>query len=158
MTMAGFTRKYVILRPLTGSAGGFIRLEMKQGRLCAAVRVNQLPCASLRVLLLCGTPSTGAVIDLGAMYPVQKNQASLYRDDLPQRYADCHTAVVCRDWPDPQLLLYGWLISRPPCTLWQLQETIAQYLSVPAKDGIPPEHTPPYPDTTRLPLCMVLRR
>ena len=153
----GFTRQYVILRPRQGSAGGFIRLETKQGRLCVAVRCNQMPASALRVLLLSGDPHTGAVLDLGLMHDTGKRQASLYREDLPGSYAGCHTAVICTDWPDPQLILYGWLTPHPACTLWQLQEAVEKYLCVPVQDSL---HTPRIARalTEHLPLCMVLRQ
>ena len=100
---------------------------------------------------------TGAVIDLGVMHAAGRHQASLYRDDLPGHYAACHTAVVCTDWPDPQLVLYGWLTPRPAYTLWQLQAALERYLSVPVQDSLHTTRTA-HALTEHLPLCMVLRK
>ena len=136
MSTPAFARQYVILRPFRGSAGGFIRMEAQPDHLCITVRGNQLPAAPLRVLLLCGSASTGAVIDLGLMQPCTRRQAMLYRDDLSLACTACHTAAVCTDWPDPQLVLYGCLSSRPACAAWQLQERIQRYLAVPAADTL----------------------
>lgn len=156
MSKAPFTRQYVIMRPIRGSSGGFTRFEMKQGRISAVIRLTQISASSLRVLLLSGDPATGAVIDLGLMRMSPRRQASLYREDLPAECAACHTVAVCTDWPDAQLLLYGYLTQRPACTLWQLQETVQRYLRVPLKDGALPEPIQPEEPSRPLPLCMLL--
>lgn len=156
MQKAAFARQYVMLRPVSGCAGGFIRLEMKQGHMAASVRATQVADDSLRVLMLSGDAATGAVMDLGLMRPCAHRQASLFRENLPAGYAACHTVAVCSDWPDAQLLLYGWLTAKPACTLWQLQERVHQYLSVPAKDGILPSPLPVTPTPRAPALCMLL--
>lgn len=157
MSQAAFTRQYVILRPVSGCAGGFVRLEAKQGRRCIAVRVTQAPAGNLRLLLLAGPADTGAVTDLGLMRLSPRRQASLYREDLPSSCLSCHTAVICTDWPDAQVVLYGYLTPKPALTHWQLQEAVQAYLSVPARDCVLPEPAEIVQEPPRLTLCMLLR-
>lgn len=159
MQQAAFARQYVILRPVSGSAGGFLRLEMHHGRISACIRATQIPGIPLRALLLAGDPATGAVIDLGLLHPDAHRQAHLCRDELPSGYSACHTVVICTDWPDAALVLHGSLTPRPACTLWQLQESIRQYLSVPARGAVlPAPAVPPKPDHPAPALCMLLPR
>lgn len=159
MQQAAFARQYVILRPTSGSAGGFLRLEMHHGRMTACIRATQIPAVPLRALLLSGDPATGAVIDLGLLHPAAHRQAGLYRDELPASCMACHTVVICTDWPDAQLLLHGSMTPRPVCPLWQLQEIIRQYLSVPARGAVLPAlAAPPKPSYPPPVLCMLLPR
>lgn len=159
MQQAAFARQYVILRPVSGSAGGFLRLEMHHGHMSACIRATQIPAVPLRALLLSGDPATGAVIDLGLLHPAAHHQAGLYRDDLPAACGSCHTAVICTDWPDAHLVLYGSMTPRPFGPLWQLQEIIRQYLSVPARDAVlPAPAAMPKPELPPPALCMLLPR
>ncbi len=140
-----FARQYVMLRPAQGSAGGFARLENRRGRGCVTIQVNQVAAKALRALLLSGDIESGAVMDLGLMTLSDRRQGSLYREGLPASYAACHTLMLCTDWPEPRLVLYGWLTPTPACTLWQLQEALRHYLTVPARDTETPEPLPPPP-------------
>ena len=154
MQKTPFSRQDVILRPTSGSAGGFVRLETQHGRGSIVIRASQLEAGPLRALLLHGNTATGAVIDLGVMQPAGRRQFSLCREGIPSAPGLFHTVVVCSDWPDPQVLLYGWLTPRPVCTLRDMQEALRRHLAVPAGDTA--QIAPPASGLSRLPLCMLL--
>lgn len=141
MTRETFTRLYIMLRPACGHASGFARLECQRGRGRMTIRATQLTggCAALRVLLLSGDAESGSVLDLGLMQITERGQGALRAENIalsgvgtPCGY---HTLILATDWPDARLMLYGWLVDPPACTLWQLQEALRHYLSVPAKDS-----------------------
>lgn len=136
-----FTRLYIMLRPACGHASGFARLECQRGRGRMTIRTAQLPgaCTALRVLLLSGDADSGSVLDLGLMQLSGRRQGVMRAENIalpsvgtPHGY---HTLILATDWPDAQLMLYGWLSDLPACTMWQLQETVRHYLSVPARDS-----------------------
>lgn len=136
MMQKGFQRRYILLRPAGGQASGFARMECQRGRGRLSIHASGLPEKPLRALLLCGDAQTGAVLDLGLMHPTGGQQAALCRDHIGLQ-GGYQALVLATDWPDAQLLLYGWLHSRPGCTLWQMQEAVQRYLAYPAMDSAP---------------------
>lgn len=126
-------RRYVLLRPREGNHAGYARLELRHGRGTVSLRVT-LPGTEgpVRALLLSGDAATGSTLDLGAVRPDSLGHAQLYRDNLPLPggFSLYHTLAVASDWPHPGLMLYGPLGPRIP-PLWQLEEAVARYLSVP---------------------------
>ncbi|MGN0747673.1 MAG: hypothetical protein ACI4ML_13415 [Aristaeellaceae bacterium] len=160
MQKAAFRRQYVILRPLAGCAGGFARLETRQGRGCVTIQVNQVAQSSLRALLMGGSGRTSGMLDLGLMHITAQGRGALYREGLPAGYAACHTVLLCSDWPEPRLQLYGCLTSAPACSPGEMQAALEAYLSVPARDTVLPEpsslHAVPQPSALApeaRPLC-----
>lgn len=156
MQKTPFQRMYILLRPAGGQASGFARMESQRGRGRLNIHAANLPDAPIRAMLLSGDEKTGAVLDLGLMHPTGKHQAALCRDNIALQ-GGYHVLVLATDWPGAQLLLYGWLRSRPSTTLWQMQETVRHYLAVPAADSAPapvemPEKQP------RRPVLMLRRR
>lgn len=160
MQASAFRRQYVILRPMQGCAGGFARLETRQGRGCVTIQVNQAVQSTLRALLMGGSGRSCALLDLGLMHLSPQGRGALYREGLPAGYAACHTVLLCSDWPEPRLQLYGHLTSTPVCSLGEMQEAVRQYLSVPAGDTVlpvpaapsaMPQSAPPAPEAR--PLC-----
>ena len=143
MQKAAFRRQYVILRPMQGCAGGFARLETRQGRGCVTIQVNQAVPSTLRALLMGGAGRSCAMIDLGLMHLSPQGRGALYREGLPAGYAACHTVMLCSDWPEPRLQLYGYLTATPACSPGEMQESLRQYLSVPARDTELPEPSSP---------------
>lgn len=136
--MQEFTRLYVMLRPVRGTGCGYARLEGqgRQGRM--SLHLSQLPqgLPMLRALLLSGDVATGAVLDAGAMQPSPGGRAFLRAEPmlLPEGTSlrDFHTLAVCTDWPDAQLILSGALDEQQSPPVWQLQEAVRHYLTVPA--------------------------
>lgn len=148
-----FQRMYVMLRPAQGQGSGFARVEMQRSRARMTIHANCLPGCPVRALLLAGEGERGAALDLGLMHSVEKCQSVLCRDNIAL-HGGYHTLVLVTDWPQGQLLFYGWLRKQPCCTLWQLQETVSRYLAYPASDSAPaPLETPqptPRPSVLRL--------
>lgn len=142
MQQTDFSRQYVILRPLRGCAGGFARLETRQGQSCMALQIHHAPLPRLRVMMMSGTGPAGALVDLGVLTANARGQASMFVSRLPQDCSACHTLLLCSDWPDAQLQLYGCITPSPVCTLWQLQDALRGYLSVPAPDTALPDPLP----------------
>ena len=99
MQASVFRRQYVILRPMQGCAGGFARLETRQGRGCVTIQVNQAVQSTLRALLMGGAGRSCAMLDLGLMHLSPQGRGALYREGLPAGYAACHTVLLCSDWP-----------------------------------------------------------
>ncbi|MGN0779121.1 MAG: hypothetical protein ACI4MJ_08245 [Aristaeellaceae bacterium] len=145
MQKAAFRRQYVILRPTQGCAGGFARLESHQGRGCITIQVNQVEEPALRALLMGGTGPDAALLDLGVMPITAQGRGAMYRDGLTAEYTGCHTLLICRDWPEPHVLLCGYLTAAPACPLQTMQESVADYLAVPAGDTVLPAAAPPAP-------------
>ncbi|MBE5803891.1 MAG: hypothetical protein E7316_05205 [Clostridiales bacterium] len=136
MYNAPFQRMYVLLRPAAGQVSGFARVESQRGRGRLSIHAGHLPDVPVRALLLAGEDQNGAVLDLGLLRPTEKHQAALCRDNIAL-HGGYHTLALVTDWPRARLLLYGWLRKQPCCTLWQMQETVARYLAVPAADSAP---------------------
>ncbi|MGN1019922.1 MAG: hypothetical protein ACI4O7_06085 [Aristaeellaceae bacterium] len=155
MQQAAFRRQYVILRPLQGYAGGFARLETRQGRGCVTIQVNQVTQSVLRALLMGGSGRTCAMIDLGLMHLSPQGRGALYREDLPAGYAACHTVLLCSDWPEPRVQLCGYLTGAPVCSPGEMQEAVRQYLALPCRDtALPKPSSPPArPAPEPRPLC-----
>lgn len=136
--MQEFTRLYVMLRPVRGTGCGYARLEGqgRQGRM--SLHLSQLPqgLPMLRALLLSGDVATGAVLDAGVLPPSPSGRAFLRAEPmlLPEGTSlrDFHTLAVCADWPEARLILSGALDEQQSPPLWQLQEAVRQYLTVPA--------------------------
>lgn len=154
-------RRYIILRPAQGHAAGFARLEGQHGRGRMAIHAQQVAgkATALRALLLSGDEQTGAVLDLGLMPLDGRRQGHLQCVHLPLSrmgtQGGYHTLVLTGDWPDPKLQLYGWLTEQPQCTLWQMQQAAARYLSLPARDSAPsPAEAPPPPPADKSVLAL----
>lgn len=154
MQQHAFSRVYVLLRPARGAGCGFARLESqgKAGRV--VLHVSQLPpeCRALRILLLSGDAATGAVIDLGLMRVTADGQGRLNRDAVAFPTAEgvraFHSLLLATDWPDGDLMLYGTLVVPPPYPLWQLEDALHRYLTVPPTGQVQaqPEHPAPQPE------------
>ncbi len=138
---------------MQGCAGGFARLETRQGRGCITIQVNQAVQSALRALLMGGSGRSCAMLDLGLIHLSPQGRGALYREGLPAGYAACHTVLLCSDWPEPRLQLYGCLTTRPVCSPGEMQEAVRQYLSVPAGDTALPEPSSPPPPPPARPLC-----
>lgn len=136
MQGSSFRRMYVLLRPAAGQGNGFARVESQRGRGRVSIHASHLPAEPVRALLLAGDGETGAVLDLGLVNQAEKHQAVLCREDVSLQ--GWHTLALATDWPGAQLLLYGWLRREPCCTLWQMQQAVQRYLSLPAGE-VPPE-------------------
>ena len=132
-----FVRLYVILRPLRGLGCGYARMEVQGPRGRISLHLSQLPQGTpmLRALLLSGEAETGAVVDLGALQPSPGGHGFLRAEPLllPEgtQLTDFHSLAVCTDWPEAQLLLTGAMDEKHPRPLWQLQEAVRHYLTVP---------------------------
>ena len=124
-----FNRMYIILRPAEGHGTGFARLEGIRGRSRLHIQASRLPKGPVRAMLLAGDAHSHAILDLGLMHPLP-GQHILSRDDLAL-HGGYHTLLLCADWPEPRVLLYGGL-SHSSFTLWQMQEAVQHYLAVPA--------------------------
>lgn len=135
--MQEFTRLYVMLRPVRGVGCGYARMEGQGPRGRMSLHLSQLPrdAPMLRALLLSGDVETGAVLDAGAMQPTPGGRAFLRAEpmQLPEGTSlqNFHSLAVCTDWPDTRLILAGSLDERHPRPLWQLQEAVRHYLTVP---------------------------
>lgn len=153
MRSVPLTRQYVMLRPVGCHASGFARLEVCRGRGVATVHASALPeVDTLRTLLLSGGERDGCVLDLGLMTVTPSHMGTLHRENLPLTALQGYDAVaLTTDWPDPEIRLCGFLSEPPRCTLWQLQEALRRYLTVPCGDMTP---TPPMelPDPPAPPL------
>ena len=136
MQKTPFQRMYILLRPAGGQATGFARMECQRGRGRLSIHASGLPERPVRALLLSGDVHSGAVLDLGLMHPMGGQQAALCRDHIGLQ-GGYQALVLATDWPDAELLLYGWLRGRPCCTLWQMQESVQRYLAYPAADSAP---------------------
>ena len=147
MQKVSFARQYAMLRPVSGAGSGFVRIEDSHGRSRLTLRASCLPEGGVRALLLSGDAESGAVLDLGLLAPLSRGQAGLCRE-LPSALDGYHTLTLCADWPEGTVLMTAAL--RPSsCTLWQVQEAVRRYLSVPAR----PEGTPlPEPSVRALPV------
>ena len=136
MQKVSFARQYAMLRPVSGAGSGFVRIEDFHGQSRLTLRASCLPEGGVRALLLSGDAERGAVLDLGLLAPLTRGQAGLCRE-LPAALDGYHTLTLCTDWPEGTVLMTAAL--RPAsCTLWQAQEAVRRYLSVPAS----PEGTP----------------
>lgn len=146
-------RRYILLRPVAGEAAGTARMENVRGRMGVHIHARYLPEGPVRALLICGRGQYAAVTDLGLMRWSADGQSTLSRDNLAVEGKPTALALVS-DWPQAQLLMYGWVQNQPGFALWQLQEAVAQYLSVPAPDSAPsPAESPensPKPSVLRL--------
>lgn len=143
MQRSAYQRTYVMLRPASGQAAGTARIETQRGRYRIWVRASHLPEQPVRAMLLAGEAETGAVYDLGLMRRTGSHQAVLFSEGSSLKGA-YHTLAVAADWPDAELLLYGRLMNRPDCTLWQTRQAVARYLRLPAADSAPaPAKVPP---------------
>lgn len=136
MQKTPFQRTYILLRPAAGQASGFARMECQRGRGRLNIHASCLPEKPVRGLLLAGEAQTGAVLDLGLLHPIGDQQAALCRDHIALQ-GGYQVLVLATDWPDAQVLLYGWLRQRPGYTLWQMQEMVRHYLAYPAADSAP---------------------
>lgn len=151
MQQRAFSRVYVLLRPVRGAGCGFARLESqgKAGRMTLHASQLPPPCRALRILLLAGDAATGAVIDLGLMRVTADGQGRLNRDAVAFPTSEgiraFHSLVLATDWPDGELMLVGTLVTPPPYPLWQLQEALRRYLTVPPERPMaePPAADPP---------------
>lgn len=149
----GDLRRYILLRPVAGEAAGTARMENYRGRTGVHIHARYLPEGPVRALLICGRGQHAAVIDLGLMRRSADGQAVLRRENLLLEN-NATALALAADWPQEQLLMCGWVRNQPGFTLWQVQEAVAQYLSVPAPDSAPspiewPEN-PPKPSVLRL--------
>lgn len=141
MQKASFARQYAMLRPVSGAGSGFVRIEDFHGRSRLTLRASCLPDGDVRALLLSGNMQTGAVLDLGLLSPLSRGQAGLCRE-LPAALGGYHTLTLCEDWPESTVLMTAAL-QPSTCTLWQVQESVRRYLSVPASpEGTPLSETP----------------
>ena len=149
MQKASFARQYAMLRPVSGAGSGFVRIEGFHGRSRLTLRASCLPDMGVRALLLSGDEQTGAVLDLGLLTPLGRGQAGLCREQLDLLPGGYHTLALVADWPDGTMLMTGALWPSPSCSLWQVQEAVRHYLSVPAADSSraesPPLAEPPSP-------------
>lgn len=153
MRSTPLTRQYVMLQPLGCHASGFARLEVCRNRGLATIHASSLPDReALRALLLSGRTADGCVLDLGLMNVSPALQGTLYRENLPLTALKGYDAVLLTtDWPDPQIKLCGFLTQPPRCTVWQLQEALRRYLTVPCGDMTPtPAMTLPDPPSPPL--------
>lgn len=130
MQKASFARQYAMLRPVSGAGSGFVRIEDFHGRSRLTLRASCLPDGGVRALLLSGGAQTGAVLDLGLLSPLSRGQAGLCRE-LPAALGGYHTLTLCEDWPESTVLMTAAL-QPSSCALWQVQESVRRYLSVPA--------------------------
>lgn len=119
-------RQYILLRG--ESSTGYALWEQQGEGARVSIHAACLPDASVRALLLAGLE---AVVDLGLM-----EHGSLRRE-LPCLPASFHTLALVTDWPQAQLVLYGYLRPYPGRTLWRIQETAAHYLRYPAPGSAP---------------------
>ncbi len=154
MQKTAFQRMYILLRPAGGQASGFARMENQRGRGRLNIHASNLPESPVRALLLSGDAQTGAVLDLGLLHPTGGKQAALCRDHIALQ-GGYQVLVLATDWPEARVLLYGWLRQRPGCTLWQMQETVRRYLSLPAADSAPAPLE--YPEKQPKPSVLMLR-
>ena len=140
-----FSRNYVLLRAVSGHAGGFVRIEQHGGRMHVTLRVTRLPTGlpSLRALLIAGTGSNAAVIDLGAAQQDLHGQLCLRTDAqlAPAALRACHTLVLITEWPDAQLLLYGAMPNHPAMQPHQLTDALRSYMALPPAGVQPPART-----------------
>lgn len=139
-------RRYILLRPVTGEAAGTARMESCRGRTGVHIHARYLPGEPVRALLICGRGQYAAVVDLGLVRRSADGQITLSRENLAAE-GKATALALASDWPQGQLLMYGWVQNQPGFTLWQMQEAVAQYLSVPASDSAPspiesPENAP----------------
>ena len=139
MRSTPLTRQYVMLRPVGCHAAGFARLEVCRNRGLVTVHASSLPdCETLRTLLLSGHSPDSAVLDLGLITVTPSHMGTLHRENLPLTALQGYDAILLTsDWPDPQIKLCGFLSKPPRCTLWQLQEALRRYLTVPCGDMTP---------------------
>ena len=139
MRSTPLTRQYVMLRPVGCHATGFARLEVCRNRGMVTVHASSLPeCETLRALLLSGHSADSAVLDLGLITVTHSHMGTLHRENLPLTALQGYDALLLTtDWPDPQVKLCGFLSKTPRCTLWQLQEVLRRYLTVPCGDMTP---------------------
>lgn len=139
-------RRYILLRPVSGEAAGAARLENCRGRTAVHIHARYLPEGPVRALLICGQGQYAAVTDLGLMRRSVDGQITLSRENLkPEGKATA--LALASDWPEGQLLMYGWVRNQPGFALWQVREAAARYLTVPAPDSAPspvewPENLP----------------
>jgi len=139
-------RRYILLRPVTGEAAGMARMENCRGRTAVHIHARYLPEGPVRALLIYGKGQFVAVTDLGLMRHSADGQTTLSRENLTAE-GKATALVLASDWPEGQLLMYGWVQNQPGLALWQVQEAVAHYLSVPAQDSAPspierPENAP----------------
>lgn len=139
MRSTPLTRQYVMLAPVDCHATGFARLEVCRNRGLVTVHASSLPaCDTLRTVLLSGHSADSAVLDLGLMTVTPSHIGTLHRENLPLTALQGYDALLLTtDWPDPQIKLCGFLSKPPRCTLWQLQEALRRYLTVPCGDMTP---------------------
>ena len=145
-------RRYILLRPVAGEAAGAARLESCRGRTGVHIHARYLPQGPVRALLICGRGQYAAVTDLGLMRCSADGQTTLSRENLAAE-GKATALALASDWPNAQLLMYGWVQNHPGFTLWQVQAAGAQYLSVPAPDSAPS----PIESTENSPKPSVLR-
>lgn len=144
MSVSSFTRQYVMLRPVGCHAHGFARLEVCGGKGCVTLQASCLPQQqSLRALLLSGLAASCCVLDLGVMTVNASHAGTLLKEGLPLPALRGYDAILLTtDWPDPQIRLYGMLHQPARCTLWQMEEALQRYLSVPCTDMSPAQPLP----------------
>lgn len=146
MSTPALERRYIMLTPASGSCAGHARLECQRSRCALTIHAAGLPDGPVRALLLGGDANTGAVMDLGLMHRLSARRAALCRSDLAW-HGGWHTLVVTEDWPQARVLLWGQLHHTARCTLWQAQQAVAHYLSLPAPDAAV---APPRPSVLQL--------
>lgn len=158
-------RMYILIHPKNGACQGHARLHSKGSRVAVALSLSGMGKAPCRALLL-SPLAAGAIIDLGIVSVSAMGQGRLSQDtfSLPAGVSvlDFSFLIICTDWPEAKIAAAGTLKSGPLPPLWQLQEAIAAYLTVPAKQqkALPepppleaePVPKPPQPPTNSLPL------
>lgn len=138
MGSSTFTRQYVMLRPVEGHGSGFARVEVSHGQGRIVLHGAALPPGKgLRAMLVSGHRD-GCVLDLGAAKASPSGCLDVQKDHLPLPMLRGYDAVVvATDWPEGDILLTGSLARPPRCALWQMQEAVRQYLSMPCGDMSP---------------------
>lgn len=113
-------------------------MEQQGSRARVNIRASGLQAETVRALLLAGSD---AVMDLGLV-----QQGALCWEG-PCLRGGYHTLVLATDWPQAQLLLWGYLRPCTGRTPRSLQQVIASYLRYPAQGSAPaplelPEYKP----------------
>lgn len=143
MQPTSMERMYIMLYPKAGSAGGHARLEQKGIRAAISLSVSRLPktSAAFRALLI-SKPPANAVVDLGPLMVAGNGQGRLLQDTFSMptgvRLADFHAILITTDWPEPEIQAAGALAGSTLMPLWQMRETVRNYLLVPSQKQ-PPE-------------------